>query len=56
MWWTTKEDGSGWQSELLDDNTMACEDVVVRDLNGDGKAEVVAAGRRTQNVKIYWQD
>jgi hypothetical protein len=56
MWWTTKEDGSGWQSELLDDNTMACEDVVVRDLNGDGKADVVAAGRRTQNVKIYWQE
>lgn len=56
MWWTSKEDGSGWQSELLDDNTMACEDAVVRDLNGDGKAEVVAAGRRTQNVKIYWQD
>lgn len=56
MWWTTKEDGSGWQSQLLDDNTMACEDVMIRDLNGDGKADVVAAGRRTQNVKIYWQE
>jgi hypothetical protein len=56
MWWTTKEDGSGWQSVFLDDNTMACEDVMIRDLNGDGKADVVAAGRRTRNVKIYWQE
>lgn len=56
MWWTTKEDGSGWQSEILDDNTMACEDLTIRDLNGDGKADVIAAGRRTQNVKIYWQE
>jgi len=56
MWWTTKEDGGGWQSVLLDDNTMACEDVVIRDLNGDGKADIVAAGRRTKNVKIYWQE
>lgn len=56
MWWTSKEDGSGWQSQLLDDNTMACEDLIIRDLNGDGRADVVAAGRRTQNVKIYWQE
>lgn len=56
LWWTTKEDGTGWQSALLDDNTMACEDLMIRDLNGDGKPEVVAAGRRTKNVKIYWQE
>jgi hypothetical protein len=56
MWWTSKEDGTGWQSAMLDDNTMACEDVEVRDLNGDGKPDVVAAGRRTRNVKIYWQE
>ncbi len=55
LWWTTKEDGSGWQSLLVDDNEMACEDLLVRDLNGDGKADIIAAGRRTRNVKVYWQ-
>lgn len=55
LWWTTKEDGSGWQSLVIDDNEMACEDLFVRDLNGDGKADVIAAGRRTRNVKVYWQ-
>jgi len=55
VWWTTKEDGTGWQSALVDDNTMACEDLSVRDLNGDGKPDLVAAGRRTKNLKIYWQ-
>jgi len=55
LWWTTKEDGSGWQSVAVDDNEMACEDLFVRDLNGDGKPDIIAAGRRTKNVKVYWQ-
>ena len=55
LWWTTKEDGSGWQSAVIDDNTMACEDVAVKDLNGDGKQDIIACGRRTKNVKIYFQ-
>jgi hypothetical protein len=55
LWWTTKEDGSGWQSLLVDDNEMACEDLFVRDLNGDGKPDIIAVGRRSKNVKIYWQ-
>ncbi len=54
IFWTTKEDGSGWQQALIDDNTMACEDAVVADLNGDKKLDIVAAGRRTKNLKIYW--
>ncbi len=55
LWWTNKEDGTGWQSALVDDNGMACEDLLVRDLNGDGKPDIIAAGRRTRNVKVYWQ-
>lgn len=53
---TTKEDGSGWQQHLIDDNTMACEDAVIADLDGDKDADIVAAGRRTKNVKIYWNE
>lgn len=51
---TTKEDGSGWQQHLLDDNTMACEDAVGADLDGDRDVDIIAAGRATKNLKIYW--
>lgn len=51
---TTKEDGTGWMETLIDDNLMACEDLAVKDLDGDGDVDVVAAGRRTKNLKIYW--
>jgi hypothetical protein len=32
---------------------MACEDLKVADLDGDGKPEIIAAGRATKNVVIY---
>jgi hypothetical protein len=32
---TTKEDGNGWVKTLLDDSTMACEDLIGADLDGD---------------------
>jgi hypothetical protein len=51
---TTKEDGSGWQQTLIDDNGMACEDVATADLDGDKDHDIVAAGRRTKNLKVYW--
>jgi hypothetical protein len=45
-----------WKETLLDDNTMACEDLCLADLNADGKLDVVAAGRATKNVKIYFNE
>jgi hypothetical protein len=45
---------TGWQTQWLDENGIACEDLVVADLNGDNKPEVIAAGRATKNVKVYW--
>ena len=47
-------DGSRWESQWIDENGMACEDLQVADLNGDGKPDIVAAGRATNNLKIYW--
>jgi len=54
----TAEDDSGetWAPMLVDDNTMACEDLCVADLNGDGKPDIVASGRGTKNVKIYFNE
>jgi hypothetical protein len=46
--------GDAWEEAWIDDNTMACEDLKVVDLNGDSWLDIVAAGRATKNVKIYW--
>lgn len=48
------KDGSQWQQQWIDENGMACEDLQVMDLNGDGKPDIVASGRATKNLKIYW--
>lgn len=39
---------------VLDDGGVAVEDLVAADLNGDGRPEIVAGGRASHNVKIYW--
>ena len=46
--------GDTWEQTWIDDNKMACEDLKVVDLNGDSWLDIVAAGRATKNVKIYW--
>ena len=35
---------------------VAVEDLTVADLNGDGKPDIVACGRATKNVRIYWNE
>lgn len=47
--------GEKWSSHVLGPDTpMACEDVAVADLDADGKPDLIAAGRATHNVVIYW--
>jgi hypothetical protein len=46
--------GDAWEQTWVDDNKMACEDLKIIDLNGDSWPDIVAAGRATKNVKIYW--
>lgn len=49
-------DGKGekWERLLLDEGGVAVEDLAVADLNDDGKPDIVAVGRATKNVRIYW--
>jgi len=50
----TDESGTRWESHLIDDDTMAAEDLIIADLDGDGRPEIIAAGRATNNLIIYW--
>src|SRR5262245_61217809 len=49
-------EGKDWRQSLVDDNTMACEDLTLADFNGDGRLDIVAAGRATKNLKIYFNE
>ena len=49
-------DGKGekWERFILDDGGIAAEDLTVADLDGDGKPDIIACGRATKNVRIFW--
>jgi hypothetical protein len=46
--------GEKWQAHVVDDNQMACEDLKIADLDGDGQPDIIASGRATHNLVIYW--
>ena len=54
LYYPTNAEASEWASQLIDDNGMATEDLRIADLNGDGRPDIVAAGRATHNLKVYW--
>ncbi len=43
-----------WSKQLVDPGGVAVEDLAVGDLNGDSRPDIVAVGRATKNVRIYW--
>jgi hypothetical protein len=43
-----------WKEYKLSGKEIAVEDLKVADLDGDGKPEIVAAGRQTHNLVIFW--
>jgi hypothetical protein len=42
-----------WHSYVIDAE-MACEDLKVADLDGDGRPDIIASGRASHNLVIYW--
>lgn len=47
-------DSTPFRIETIDDGGVACEDLIAADLDGDGRPEIVAGGRATHNLVIYW--
>ena len=56
LFYPTDKKRTQWKSLLIDDNQMATEDIRVADLNADGKPDLVAAGRASHNLKIYFNE
>ena len=49
-------DGKTWRTSTLTTNEIAVEDFKAADLNGDGKPDLIVAGRQTKNLLILWND
>ena len=49
-------DGALTSKMMVDAGGMDTEDLIVGDFNRDGLPDIVASGRATRNVKIYWNE
>jgi hypothetical protein len=49
-------DGTLKSKMMVDAGGMDTEDLIVGDFNRDGLPDIVASGRATRNVKIYWNE
>ena len=51
-----ERDGALRSKTMVDDGGMATEDLIVGDFNADKLPDIVASGRSTRNIKIYWNE
>ena len=54
VYYPTAPDGSKFVRQIVEDGGVAVEDLTAADLDGDGRVDLVAVGRRTGNGRIYW--
>jgi hypothetical protein len=45
-----------WERQIIEDGGVAVEDLAAADLDGDGRIDIVAVGRQTHNIRIYWNE
>ncbi len=50
----TDDTGTKWTKHVVDNGGIATEDLVVADFNNDGWPDIVAGGRATHNVRVYF--
>ncbi|MEI6873415.1 MAG: VCBS repeat-containing protein [Verrucomicrobiota bacterium] len=48
------EAGQQWRTSEISKEAVAIEDIKSADLDGDGKPDLVLAGRQTKNLQILW--
>jgi hypothetical protein len=56
VFWAIDVEGEKWDQAVVDDNTVACEDLCLADLDGDGRLDIVVAGRATHNLKVFFNE
>jgi hypothetical protein len=47
-------EGKAWRASAVSGEEVAIEDIKSADLDGDGKLDLVLAGRQTKNLRILW--
>lgn len=55
VWTALNDKGEQWRETIID-TTTACEDLALADLDGDGKLDIIAAGRASHNLRIHWNE
>jgi hypothetical protein len=48
--------GAKWARHDVDPGGVAVEDLAAIDLDGDGRIDIVAVGRQTHNLRVYWNE
>jgi hypothetical protein len=50
------KEGKDWRQLPISGPEVAVEDLKLADLNGDGKLDLILAGRQTKNLRILWNE